>query len=421
MAPGVLNHVAELPEEPTADTRQPASKIQSGSITTTVPFLNGNHNQEHISKTHYLQLPNPSSGRHSADNESTASDALLFRLSQTYANPSLHVTPAQTIELRPTPLPRPSHTQVLLHIRATGICGSDMHLWRHGAIGPLVVDRPCILGHEAAGVVLAAGSAVTNLAPGDRVAIEPGVPCGSCWLCASGRYNLCEGVAFTGVCPFPGTIRRFAVHEARFCHRLPSSISFAQGALLEPLSVVLHALGRCRAVGIGRPLLVCGAGPIGLIALKAARASGAWPLVITDVDEKRLEFAKRFVPGASTYQVRAGCSVERTADEIRALFGVSSRDRDSSLTDAAAENGSEYKAPATVLECTGVESSVATAAYCARRGGEVIVVGVGKSVMNNLPFMHLSLAEVSPLPFPSFHHHPVSFIPAHAPLPESRR
>jgi L-arabinitol 4-dehydrogenase len=153
-------------------------------------------------------------------------------------------------------------------------------------------------------------------------------------------------------------------------------VTYAQGALLEPLSVVLHGLSRVK-LSIGRSVMICGAGPIGLIALAAARASGAHPLVITDLEPKRLAFARAFVPSCQIYQVDPALDAESNAAAIRALFGPT-----------------EYEAPATVLECTGVESSVVTAANVVRSGGDLLVIGVGKDVMNNLPFMKISLAEV---------------------------
>lgn len=307
-----------------------------------------------------------------------------------YRNPSLYVTPDHNIRLEESPIPSPSPTQVLIHVRATGICGSDLHLWHRGAIGPLVVDHTHILGHEASGVVLETGSAVTHLKSGDRIAIEPQLPCHTCFLCTSGKYNLCESVQFLGVCN-GGTIRRFMAHEARYCHKIPDTLTFSQGALLEPLSVIIHAIRQCKgSISIGKPALICGAGPIGLIALAAARASGAWPLVITDVEESRLEFARSFVPGAKTYHVQASKSPLLCSEEIRLMFGCTGdRDVEKGLPDA-----NEYNAPSTVLECTGIESSVITAAYTCRRSGAVMVVGVGRSVMHNLPFMHLSLAEI---------------------------
>ncbi|KEF59181.1 uncharacterized protein A1O9_04025 [Exophiala aquamarina CBS 119918] len=303
--------------------------------------------------------------------------SLLTRLSSSYTNPSLTVF-SQRLNLRSTPIPTPCPTQALIHVRCTGICGSDLHLWHRGAIGPLRITSPCILGHEAAGEVLAVGAAVKNLEPGDRVAIEPGVPCGECWLCYQGRYNLCESVKFAGVADCDGSIRRFMVHEAKYCHKIPDSMTFRTAALLEPLAVVMHAISMCAGkLALGRPALVCGAGPIGLIALKAARASGAWPLVITDVDEARLDFATRFVSGVRPWLIQGDSALENS-DGLRKLFGYKD----------------EYLAPQVVLECTGVESSVATAAYACRRGGTVVVVGVGKSKMDNLPFMHLSLGEI---------------------------
>lgn len=185
---------------------------------------------------------------------------------------------------------------------------------------------------------------------------------------------------FAGVYPYHGTIQRYKTHPARWCHKLPDNVSYAEGALLEPLSVVMHGINSA-GLSLGRGAVVCGAGPIGLIALAAARASGAHPIVVTDLEPKRLAFAKKFVPSALTYQVDRNLDAEGNAKKIRGLFNF--------------EHVGEYGAPEVVLECTGVESSVVTAAYTARRGGTVMVIGVGREIMNNLPFMHLSLGEVS--------------------------
>ena len=156
-------------------------------------------------------------------------------------------------------------------------------------------------------------------------------------------------------------------------------MTYAQGALLEPLSVVMHGI-EVGGLSLGQGVVVCGAGPIGLIALAAARASGAFPLVITDLDSRRLAFAKQFVPACETYLIQRALGPQENAQAIRALFG-------------AIED--ESRAPKSVLECTGVESSIVTGAYTARRGGTVTVIGVGRPIVHNLPFMHMSLAEVS--------------------------
>lgn len=159
-------------------------------------------------------------------------------------------------------------------------------------------------------------------------------------------------------------------------------MSFTQGALLEPLSVILAALGEAR-LELGRALVICGAGPIGLTALLASRASGAHPIIVTDVEPQRLAFAKQLVPQCLTYQVDVSLGAQDNAKGIRALLGQDEGELD------------EYAAPPVVIECTGSEASVCTAAFAVRRGGRVVVVGVGRETMNNVPFMHLSLAEVS--------------------------
>lgn len=170
--------------------------------------------------------------------------------------------------------------------------------------------------------------------------------------------------------------------------RLPDNVTFAEGALLEPLSVALSGI-KTAQLSLGRGVVVCGAGPIGLITLAAARASGAHPIVITDIEESRLKFAKHFMPSCITYQVDPNIDARGNAGAIRTLFG-----------------NEEYFAPEVVLECTGVESSICTAIYTARRGGKVVIIGVGRDVMNNLPFMHLSLAEVSSrMCYPTSLHH----------------
>lgn len=161
-------------------------------------------------------------------------------------------------------------------------------------------------------------------------------------------------------------------------------MTFTEGALLEPLSVVLQAL-RVAGLTLGRGAVICGAGPIGLTALLASRASGANPIVITDVESKRLDFAQQLVPSCLTYQVDTSLDARGNAKAIRRLFGARGEQR---------EEDEEYLAPPCVVECTGVESSVCTAAFTVRRGGRIVVVGVGRDTMNNLPFMHLSLAEV---------------------------
>ncbi|KFZ16255.1 hypothetical protein V501_02306 [Pseudogymnoascus sp. VKM F-4519 (FW-2642)] len=260
--------------------------------------------------------------------------------------------------------------EVTIGIKSTGICGSDVHFWHAGCIGPMIVKDTHILGHESAGVILAVHPSVDNLKVGDRVAVEPNVICGECEPCLTGRYNGCEKVEFLSTPPVAGLLRRYVNHPAKWCHKI-GDMSYEDGALLEPLSVALACMARA-GVQLGDPVLICGAGPIGLITLLCARAAGAEPIVITDIDESRLKFAKELVPSVTTFKVER-VSAEDSAKAIVTAFG-----------------GIE---PAYALECTGVESSISAAIWAVKFGGKVFVIGVGKNEMN-IPFMRLSTREV---------------------------
>ncbi|KAL5362847.1 chaperonin 10-like protein [Aspergillus floccosus] len=269
--------------------------------------------------------------------------------------------------------------EVTVEVRSTGICGSDVHFWHDGCIGPMIVTGDHILGHESAGRVLAVAPDVTHLKPGDRVAIEPNIICNACEPCLTGRYNGCERVAFLSTPPVDGLLRRYVNHPAIWCHKI-GDMSYEDGALLEPLSVSLAAIERS-GLRLGDPTLITGAGPIGLITLLSARAAGATPIVITDIDEGRLAFAKSLVPDVRTYKVQTNLSAEQNAEGIINVFNDGQG------------AGPDALRPKLALECTGVESSVASAIWSVKFGGKVFVIGVGKNEMN-VPFMRLSTQEI---------------------------
>ncbi|KAH1498281.1 hypothetical protein KXV92_005249 [Aspergillus fumigatus] len=269
--------------------------------------------------------------------------------------------------------------EVTIEVRSTGICGSDVHFWHAGCIGPMIVEGDHILGHESAGQVIAVAPDVTSLKPGDRVAIEPNIPCHACEPCLTGRYNGCLNVAFLSTPPVDGLLRRYVNHPAVWCHKI-GDMSFEDGALLEPLSVSLAAIERS-GLRLGDPCLITGAGPIGLITLLSAKAAGATPLVITDIDEGRLQFAKSLVPEVRTYKVQFGLSAEEQANAIINVFNDGQG------------SGPDALRPRLALECTGVESSVASAIWSVKFGGKVFVIGVGKNEMT-IPFMRLSTQEI---------------------------
>ncbi|KAL2002774.1 hypothetical protein VTN02DRAFT_5992 [Thermoascus thermophilus] len=269
--------------------------------------------------------------------------------------------------------------EVTVEVRSTGICGSDVHFWHAGCIGPMIVTGDHILGHESAGVVIAVAPDVKTLKPGDRVAIEPNIICNKCEPCLTGRYNGCVNVEFLSTPPVDGLLRRYVNHPAIWCHKI-GDMSFEDGALLEPLSVSLAAVERS-GVRLGDPVLVAGAGPIGLITLLSVRAAGATPIVITDIDEGRLRFAKSLVPDVRTYHVQTGLTPEQNADGII-----------NAMNDGQG-SGPDALRPHLALECTGVESSVASAIWSVKFGGKVFVIGVGKNEMK-IPFMRLSTYEI---------------------------
>lgn len=159
-------------------------------------------------------------------------------------NPCLKVCPGNVIKTDEAPIVPLQPHQVRLHIKCTGICGSDIHLWKHGGIGDLVITEDLIIGHEASGQIIEIGSAVTDktLKVGDRVAIEPQVPCGKCYLCMNGNYNLCEDVDFLGMPPTNGSIQRFLNMDPKFVHKLPDNVTYEEGALAEVLSVGYHGI-----------------------------------------------------------------------------------------------------------------------------------------------------------------------------------
>jgi len=194
------------------------------------------------------------------------------------------------VETRTVEAPLPNSHQVQIAVKSVGVCGSDIHYWEHGRIGPYVVESDLVLGHEASGVVTAIGSDVTSVSVGDRVAIEPGVPCGHCYECRMGRYNLCPEVQFFATPPVDGAFAQFVVIDENFAHRVPDSMSFDEAALIEPLSVGVWACKKAK-IAPGSRVLVTGAGPVGLMCAKVARASGAIEVTVTDVNLERLKAA----------------------------------------------------------------------------------------------------------------------------------
>lgn len=253
------------------------------------------------------------------------------------------------VVLEDRPVPRPGPGEVLVRIRAVGVCGSDVHYFVDGRIGHFIVEKPIILGHESAGEVAELGEGVEGLAVGDPVTVEPGWPCGRCAYCRSGRYNLCPDVFFLATPPDDGAFCDYLVVPADFAFKLPQGMSFAQGAMMEPLAVGVHAVRRA-GVTAGSSVAVTGAGPIGLLCMQAASAFGATRLFISDVVEKRLALAKEL-----------GAELALNAQEKDVVAEVTK----------AATGGVDF-----AFECAGAKTTVNDCIKMLRPGGTLTLVGM---------------------------------------------
>jgi L-idonate 5-dehydrogenase len=203
---------------------------------------------------------------------------------------------AEDLRLEDVPRPVPGPGEVLVGVRAAGICGSDLHYYAHGRCGNFVPTRPFALGHEFAGEIVGVGEGVDEALLGTRVAVDPSRPCGCCRLCRQGRYNLCPEMVYFGsaavVPPKDGCFAEFVAAPAANCRPLPDGVDFACGALFEPMSVAMHAVQRSGGVS-GRTVLITGGGTIGQMILLVAVAFGATRVVVSDLKPFAREFAAR--------------------------------------------------------------------------------------------------------------------------------
>lgn len=197
------------------------------------------------------------------------------------------------IKIETVPVPDINHDEVLIKVMAVGICGSDLHYYTNGRIGNYVVEKPFILGHECAGEIAAVGSSVDQFKVGDRVAVEPGVTCGRCEACKEGRYNLCPDVQFLATPPVDGAFVQYIKMRQDFVFLIPDSLSYEDAALIEPFSVGIHAAARTK-LQPGSTIAIMGMGPVGLMAVAAAKAFGAGRIIVTDLEPLRLEAAKKW-------------------------------------------------------------------------------------------------------------------------------
>lgn len=203
------------------------------------------------------------------------------------------LTAIRKVQTGEWPDPTPGPRDCLVAVRSVGVCGSDVHYYERGCIGEQIIKEfPFILGHESSGEVVAVGPEVTRFRPGDRVAVEPGVPCGACEMCVHGHYNLCHAVRFLGTPPIHGAYCEYLAVPEPYVHALPDEMSFDDGAMVEPLSIGLYAADLA-AVRPGETVAILGAGSIGLVTLMCVLAAGASAVYVTEPLEARRQAAVR--------------------------------------------------------------------------------------------------------------------------------
>lgn len=250
------------------------------------------------------------------------------------------------IEFRQVEQPSPQPDEVLIQTRRIGVCGSDIHVW-HG-VHPYT-SYPVVQGHEVSGVIAAVGRDVTGFAPGDLVTFMPQVTCGQCYPCTHGMDHICESLKVMGF-QTGGAAQEYFPIPADKVLKLPATVSLDQAAMIEPVSVGVHALRRGGGAS-GKKVLVLGAGTIGHLTAQVARASGAQAVMITDISDYKLDMARR-----CGFEHVVNPQQENLEAAILRAFGPARADL--------------------ILECVGVEATITQAIDYARKGTTIVVVGV---------------------------------------------
>jgi L-iditol 2-dehydrogenase len=263
---------------------------------------------------------------------------------------------ARDVRVDRVPLPpAPKAGEILLKVTTTSICGSDLHTYIDGRIGDTTVKSPVILGHEFAGVIAAVGPDANDgndepLPIGQRVAVDPAMPCGRCEFCEKGHPNLCRRMHFCGLWPDDGSLREYMIMPARTCFPVPDAINDIEAALLEPLGIGTHAVDLAR-LKVGESIAILGGGPIGLMILQMARLAGAMPILISEPLPWRADLARHY-----------GADIAINAAEVDPVKAV-----------AEATHG---RGVDVVFEAAWGAETVAQAAEMACLGGRLVLVGI---------------------------------------------
>lgn len=281
------------------------------------------------------------------------------------SRPMAYVTQPEKIEFRERPIPPLGELDVLIKVRATALCGSDLHIYKgkHPA-----VSLPVPVGHEIAGEVAEVGAGVTKIKPSDRVTVEPVIICGKCHYCQRGDYHLCANISFQYRQGQGGLTTDFVAPE-RWVHLLPEGISYLAGALIEPLAVAVHAV-RLANLTSAESVAIFGAGAIGLLILKVVRAVGAGKVFITDIRDSRLDTALEF--GAT------GAFNSSKIDVVEQIL---------LQTDGLGVRRS--------FEAVGLEATLTQGLQSLQKGGQAVLVGLFEAESARIPANLFVQKEIS--------------------------
>lgn len=270
------------------------------------------------------------------------------------------------MEERPVPVPKDN--EVLVKIRCVGICGSDAHYYRDGKIGIYVVEDPLILGHECSGEIVDTGKNVKMFSKGERVVLEPGIACGKCSYCKSGKYNLCQQMKFMATPPFDGCLCEYVAWPEDLVFKMPDEMSYQEGALIEPFTVALQGL-RQSGFTFASSAVVVGCGTIGQMMMQALKAVGAGKIIAVDISDRKLEMAKNM--GATH-------TINSTKEDSSA--------RVKELTDGL---GAQYG-----FEAVGIEQTYYDMFSLVRDGATITMLGLLSDDGNKMPMASSVLREL---------------------------
>jgi len=264
-------------------------------------------------------------------------------------------------------IPQPVKGELQVKLEYVGVCGSDLHFYEEGRLANWELQGPLVLGHEPGGVVSAVGEGVDGFEVGDRVALEPGVPCGCCWNCLTGHYNLCKDIKFMAIPgERDGVFSEYTTHNSNFCFKLPDNMSTMEGGLIEPLAVGMHGCELSNAK-LGEIAVILGSGCIGLCTLMTLKARGVSEIYVVDIIDKRLEKAKEL--GATR------------------VFNSNEEDIEAFVKTLPGEGVDQ------VYECAGNRMTTLQSCKLIKRAGKVTLVGVSPEPLLEIDVATLNAME----------------------------